>query len=176
MSLHHFDAVEPIFPSLNRSESANQLLKAASLGQSRMLQQTICYKKKRNWSFAISWGYSAHIYENIIPRSILKKPLETFGPWHNTEPPFYLFDTRKPSNDPCEAPHIFFFQSIEKSPEDEIVTTYTRASPRGLSTCLSSGNHSAEYISTIRVFSPSAKLIKVNKTYFLLNFVMSKKC
>ncbi|KAM7518015.1 hypothetical protein LguiB_016977 [Lonicera macranthoides] len=161
LSLHHFDMVEPIFPSLNRSESAKRLFKAASFGQSRMLQQTLCYEKQRNWSFAISWGYSAHIYENIIPRSILKKPLETFGPWYRAKPPFYVFDTRWLSKDPCEAPHIFFFQSIEKGPKDEIITTYIRASPRGISTCLSSGNHSADYISTIQVFSPATKLVKL---------------
>ncbi|KAL0459184.1 UNVERIFIED_CONTAM: hypothetical protein Slati_0545600 [Sesamum latifolium] len=67
MSLHHFDMVAPIFPSKDRAESTRHLMKAAAVDQSRMLQQTICYHRQSNWSFSISWGYSAHIYEDYAP-------------------------------------------------------------------------------------------------------------
>ncbi|KAK3026349.1 hypothetical protein RJ639_042646 [Escallonia herrerae] len=63
LSLHHFDQVGPIFPKMNRAESAFHLRKAADVDQSRLLQQTICYHKQSNWSFLVSWGYSAHVYE-----------------------------------------------------------------------------------------------------------------
>lgn len=36
---------------------------------------------KETKSFSVSWGYSAHIYERIFPRTMLKRPLETFQPW-----------------------------------------------------------------------------------------------
>lgn len=81
MSLHHFDVIYPIFPSKNKSQSAIHLMKAANFDQSRIMQQTICYNKKIGWSVSISWGYSAHMYEEIIPQSILKKPLKTLTPW-----------------------------------------------------------------------------------------------
>ncbi|CAH2042662.1 unnamed protein product [Thlaspi arvense] len=166
MSLHHFDQIEPIFPSLDRFQSANHLMKTARVDQSRMLQQTICYHQKTDWSFSISWGYSAHIYENIIPRTMLKRPLETFEPWVNRkEPPHYLFNTRwPPFSDDCNAPHVFFFDSIDTSKTDQIVTTYVRSKPRGLETCSSSGNHSADHISKVRVFSPATKLLRVEKS------------
>ncbi|THF99875.1 hypothetical protein TEA_021105 [Camellia sinensis var. sinensis] len=159
LSLHHFDMVEPIFPSMDRFQSTNHLMKAAKIDQSRMLQQTICYQKQTNWSFSISWGYSAHIYEKVLPRSVLKRPLETFRPWSKAKPPFYMFNTRwPPFVDPCEAPHVFFFESIDSSRgNNQIVTTYVRSSPRGLPACSSSGNHSADYISRVRVFSPMTK-------------------
>ncbi|KAF5937226.1 hypothetical protein HYC85_024732 [Camellia sinensis] len=96
LSLHHFDKVEPILPSMNCFRSANHLVKATKTDQSRMLQQTICYQKKTNWSFSISWGYSAHIYENVLPRSILKRPLETFRPWLKEMPALYMFNTQWP--------------------------------------------------------------------------------
>ncbi|KAK3026347.1 hypothetical protein RJ639_042644 [Escallonia herrerae] len=124
LSLHHFDQVNPIFPKLNRAESVFLLRKAADVDQSRLLQQTICYHKQSNWSFSVSWGYSAHIYESVIPRTTLKKPLETFKPWvRNTRPPLFIFNTRWVTNDPCEAPHVFFFDSIQKRSVNEVVTS-----------------------------------------------------
>ncbi|XP_062012258.1 uncharacterized protein LOC133728845 [Rosa rugosa] len=155
LSLHHLDAVDPIFPSMNRSESVNHLMKAARVDRSRLLQQTICYHRPSNWSFSISWGYSAHIYENVIPRSTLQRPLETFRPYKkNVRPPFFMFNTRWPSNDPCKAPHVFYFDSIDQRVEgNKTVTTYSRVAPRGLLPCSSSGNHSADFITKIKVYS-----------------------
>nr|XP_023906598.1 uncharacterized protein LOC112018317 [Quercus suber] len=162
LSLHHIDTIDPIFPSIDRSESINRLMKAAKIDQSRLLQQTICYHRQSNWSLSISWGYSAYIYENIIPRSILWRPLETFRPWkRNSRPPLYMFNTRWPSNNPCEAPHLLFFDSIEHIEEGQIVTTYVRAWPRGLSTCSFAGNHSADPITKIKVFSPASTRLEV---------------
>ncbi|KAA8549781.1 hypothetical protein F0562_001465 [Nyssa sinensis] len=161
MSLHHFDFIEPIFPSKNRFESADHLMKAANIDQSRLLQQTICYQKQSNWSFSIAWGYSAYIFEKVLPRSILKRPLETFRPWvRSARPPYFLFNTRWPSNDPCEAPHVFFFESIEKTIGNEIVTSYVRASPRNLPACSFTGNHSADHFSKIQVFTSAMKPIE----------------
>ncbi|KAA8528074.1 hypothetical protein F0562_035057 [Nyssa sinensis] len=161
MSLHHLDFVDPIFPSMNRFESTNHLMKAANIDQSRLLQQTICYQKDTNWSFSIAWGYSAHIYEKLFPRSFLQKPIQTFRPWRkNPRPPHFFFDTRWPSSDPCEAPHLFLFESIEKTRGDQIVTSYVRSSPRGLPACSFTGNHSADYISKIQVFSSTMKPIE----------------
>ncbi|XP_065619787.1 uncharacterized protein LOC112018319 [Quercus suber] len=157
LSLHHIDTIDPIFPSMDRSESINHLMKAAKIDQSRLLQQTICYHRQNNWSLSISWGYSTYIYENIIPRSILWRPLETFRPWvADWTPPLYMFNTRWPSDNPCEAPHLFFFDSIEHIEGDQIVTTYIRARPRGLPTCSFAGNHSADPITKIKVFSPAS--------------------
>ncbi|KAL0389310.1 UNVERIFIED_CONTAM: hypothetical protein Scaly_0288100 [Sesamum calycinum] len=155
MSLHHFDMVKPIFPSMDRFESTRHLMKAAAADQSRMLQQTICHHRQSSWSFSVSWGYSAQIYEKIMPRSYLQMPIETFKAWSSTPRPrpHYMFNTRLPSNGSCEAPHVFFFQRVEKS-STGILTTYSRAAPRGLPPC---GNHTADFVSEIHVFTPSTK-------------------
>ncbi|KAL2535815.1 hypothetical protein Fot_17206 [Forsythia ovata] len=158
MSLHHFDMVEPIFPSMDRFESTRHLMKAANVDQSRMMQQIICYHRQRKWTFSISWGYSVHIYERIMPRSYIQNPIETFKTWiKNQRPPYYMFNTRLPSNDPCEAPHVFFFESIEKTPKNEIFTSYSRAPGRGFPVCSKNGNHTADFISKIGVISPATK-------------------
>ncbi|KAM5584624.1 hypothetical protein ABKV19_004142 [Rosa sericea] len=162
LSIHHLDTVDPIFPSMNRSDSINHLMKAAKVDPSRLLQQTICYHRPSNWSFSISWGYSAHIYENIIPRSTLRRPIETFSRWRNASRPFYMFNTRLPTKDPCRAPHVFYFDSIDHRVDGrktKTVTTYSRVAPRGLVSCSSSGNHSADSITKIEVYtSPEFRL------------------
>lgn len=174
ISLHHIDTIDPIFPSMDRSEAINHLMKAAEVDQSRLLQQTICYHRPSNWSFSISWGYSASIYENIIPRSILWRPLETFRPWiRNARPPLYMFNTRWLSNNPCEAPHVFSFDSIGRTDQgDQIVTTYIRKFPRGLPACSFTGNHSADSITEIHVFSPATTRMEVSVLSFILFIII----
>ncbi|GLT55369.1 hypothetical protein SLA2020_284980 [Shorea laevis] len=79
VSLHHLDVVDPIFPSItNRQVSLNHLMEAAKADQSRILQQTICYHKQSNWSFSISWGYSAHIYEKFFHQAFYIDPSKHF--------------------------------------------------------------------------------------------------
>ncbi|KAH6812973.1 hypothetical protein C2S51_021991 [Perilla frutescens var. frutescens] len=165
LSLHHFDAVHPIFPSKDRFDSTRHLMMAAAAEQSRMLQQTICYQRQRNWSISISWGYSAHIYEGLFPRSYLQKPIETFKPWCRIpRRPYFSFDTRPRSGDPCEAPHNFFFEFVEMATERrEIITTYSRAWPRALPPCSSTGNYSADGINTIQVYSTAAKRNRIDR-------------
>ncbi|PON89145.1 hypothetical protein TorRG33x02_150080 [Trema orientale] len=160
ISLHHIDTIDPIFPRMNRPESINHLMKAAKVDQSRALQQTTCHHRATNWTLSVAWGYSAQIYEAILPRSFLRKPLETFRSWSGGRPP-YLLNPRWRTNNPCEAPHVFFFHSVSKEPpthqegDHGVITTYVRASSRGLPSCSPSGNHSADRIDTIRVFSPA---------------------
>ncbi|CAI9781287.1 unnamed protein product [Fraxinus pennsylvanica] len=161
MSLHHFDMVEPIFPSMDRAESTRHLMKAAKADQSRMLQQTVCHHRQSNWTFSISWGYSVHLYERIMPRSYLQFPIETFETWlPNPTPPHYMFNTRLPSNDSCEAPHLFFFKSIKESPKNYVFTSFSRAWTRGLLPCSS---NSAEIITKINVISPETKRTEIDR-------------
>jgi hypothetical protein len=149
---------------MDRFESIRHLMKAGNMDQSRLFQQTICYHRQKNWSFSIAWGYSAHIYENHLRRSWLQTPIETFLAWAGSrKPPHFMFQTRRPFGDPCEAPHVFFLESIEKiSSGKEILTVYSRSAPRGLPACAAAGNHSAEYVSKIHVISPATKRTEVS--------------
>ncbi|CAH2049295.1 unnamed protein product [Thlaspi arvense] len=161
LSLHHFDYVDPIFPSMDPIQSTFHLMRAEKVDHSRLLQQTICYDKTRNWSFSISWGYSVHIYEQIYSRTMLKRPLETFKPWvEKAVPPMFMFNTRWP----CETPNVFFFDSIEKASNDWILTTYVRSSSPQYPHCPWSGNHFALHISKIHVFSFTEKLSQVGRS------------
>ncbi|VFR02932.1 unnamed protein product [Cuscuta campestris] len=166
MSLHHFDMADPIFPFVDRAEAARRIMKPARLDQTRMMQQVICYHRPLNWSFSLSWGYSAQIYERRMPRSYLQKPIETFLTWgESTSPPFWMFDVRPRSGDPCEAPHFFFLRNVKKlAPRNEILTTYYRSWKRGLGPCLADGNRSANQISRIQVISPAKRRLQIDRS------------
>ncbi|XP_010536094.1 PREDICTED: uncharacterized protein LOC104811175 [Tarenaya hassleriana] len=155
ISLHHFDVINPIFPTMSRQESVNNLMKTAKTDQTRLLQQTICYRREINWSVSISWGYSVQIYETIIARSQLKRPLETFTPWRNVKPPFYRFNTRRVTKDPCEMPHLLFLDSTVEENNGEVSGTYRVKTARRLPPCVSNGNHSALVVTQVRVAAPT---------------------
>nr|GEU66631.1 glycoprotein-N-acetylgalactosamine 3-beta-galactosyltransferase [Tanacetum cinerariifolium] len=93
-------------------------------------------------------------------------PLETFKPWSwRFKPPFYMFNTRPLSNDPCAAPHVFSFDSIKKINNHEVLTNYVRMASRGMPSCGLAGNHSADMVSRIEVLSP---VTKPNQTQLLI--------
>lgn len=155
VSLHHLDIIDPIFPSMSRYDAFYNLVQAAMVDTSRLLQQIICYHIQNRWSVSISWGYSVHIYEELHPPGFLQIPLQTFQAWNNRALPAFVFNVRLLSSDPCAMPHVFFLESVELTDLGQIVTTYIRKSPWELSSC---GNHSAESISKIKVFSPVKRL------------------
>lgn len=83
-----------------------------------------------------------------------------------------MMNTRPPSDDPCEAPHVFFMESVQDDVNQiDHVTTYSRAWPRALPPCSSTAHYSPDYINTIRVFSSRIKRTKVRnlktRVYFL---------
>ncbi|CAF2349492.1 unnamed protein product [Brassica rapa] len=154
ISLHHFDVINPIFPAMSRQESVNHLMKTAKTDQSRILQQTICYQRGNNWSVSVSWGYSVHVYQSVLPRNYLKRPLETFRPWKNVRIPVYTFNTRRVTNDPCEMPLQFFFDSVAEDKNQSLVTTMYKVKTLGsLPPCLPNVNQSAGNISQVSVIA-----------------------
>ncbi|KAK4380673.1 hypothetical protein RND71_002535 [Anisodus tanguticus] len=158
LSLHHLDLVAPIFPSMNRYDAVNHLMKAANVDQSRLLQQSTCYNNKHNWTFSVSWGYSVQIYDKIHSQSYLERPIETFGEWRKGAWPPYMFNVRELKSNNCgEVPNVLFFDNVEGTRLNHIVTTYVKKTPRS---CGSSGNddHSIDGVLKIRVFSPMHKL------------------
>ncbi|XP_010317971.1 uncharacterized protein [Solanum lycopersicum] len=159
ISLHHLDLVSPIFPSMNHYDALNHLMKAASVDQSRLLQQSVCYNKIHNWTFSVSWGYSVQIYDKIIPQSYLQTPIETFGEWRKGAWPPYMFNIRKFNNySSCgEVPNILFFDSFEGTKLNHFVTTYVKKNHR---ICANNDDddHSSNGVMKVHVFSPMDKL------------------
>ncbi|XP_047938626.1 uncharacterized protein LOC125186285 [Salvia hispanica] len=137
-------------------------MKASAADESRTLQQTVCHERQKQWTISIAWGYSSHVYERVMPRSHLRSPIETFTAWIDSDrpPPFYMFNTRLPTGDPCEAPHVFFLKDVVVNHSAPgIITTYERAAPRPMNPCLWCDPHCPDVLTHIRVFSPATKRI-----------------
>lgn len=115
LSLHHLDAVDPLFPNMNRTQALTHLFRAAKVDPARVLQQTVCYDRTNSLTVSISWGYAVQIYDGnqLLPDLL---PLQrTFVPWRRRRSingSFFMFNTRDYPKDPCERPTIFFFNNI----------------------------------------------------------------
>ncbi|KAH7652996.1 Fringe-like protein [Dioscorea alata] len=131
VSLHHVDAIDPIFPSMNRSEALKHLFEAVKVDSGRVLQQTVCYDQLKKHTISVSWGYAIQVFEgNQLLPDILSLQ-HTFTPWKRNRNPassLYMFNTRETPKDACKRPAVFFLQSV--SPEIGMIeSNYSRFSP-----------------------------------------------
>ncbi|KAL5709489.1 hypothetical protein ACHQM5_020173 [Ranunculus cassubicifolius] len=127
VSLHHLDAVKPMFPTGNQIDSLRSLMTAYSLDPSRTLQQSFCYNKNNKWSVSVSWGYTVQIYPSILTAKELQTPLQTFmswRTWQNDGP--YTFNTRYMSPEACKQPVLFFLDRAVEVGPGETRTYYKR--------------------------------------------------
>ncbi|XP_043710749.1 uncharacterized protein LOC122659678 [Telopea speciosissima] len=113
VSLHHLDVVDPIFPGKSRARAIQHLTEAIKLDSASIMQQSICYDKKRNWSISVSWGYVVQILRGVISPRELEMPTRTFLNWYKrADYTAYAFNTRPVTKHPCQKPYIFYMNTI----------------------------------------------------------------
>ncbi|KAK4267879.1 hypothetical protein QN277_024604 [Acacia crassicarpa] len=125
VSLHHVEAVDQLFPSLNRVESYRKLVTAYKMDPGRISQQSICYDLQRNWSISVSWGYSVQLYPSLMMAKELEKVLGTFQTWASWSDEPFVFDVRSVS-DPCGRPVVYFLDRVESVGNGDTRSTYIR--------------------------------------------------
>ena len=112
VSIHHLDVVDPIFPGMSQVKSLQRLFESIKLDSSSIMQQSICYDKKRSWSISISWGYVVQILRGIVSPRELEMPTRTFLNWYRkADYTAYAFNTRPVSKHPCQKPFIFYMST-----------------------------------------------------------------
>ncbi|KAL6128190.1 hypothetical protein ACLB2K_071546 [Fragaria x ananassa] len=127
LSLHHIDAVEPIFPNQSHLDAVKALIHAYRVDPPRILQQSLCYDRRRKWTVSISWGYTLQLYPSMVSALELKTPLQTFKTWRSwTDGPF-TFNTRPVSSNPCEKPITYFLEHVKDGRSGNTLTTYKRS-------------------------------------------------
>lgn len=115
LSLHHFDAIDPIFPKMNRIQALEHLFKAANVDPARTLQQTVCYDRFNSITVSVAWGYAIQVHEANVLLPDLLPVQRTFRPWRrgkNTSSSRYMFNTRDYFRDPCKRPAVYFLNSV----------------------------------------------------------------
>lgn len=109
VSLHHLDVVEPIFPRMTQVKALQHLTQSIQLDSASIMQQSICYDKKRYWSFSISWGYAVQILRGVISPRELEMPTRTFLNWYRkADYTAYAFNTRPVTKHPCQKPFVYY--------------------------------------------------------------------
>ncbi|KAG7036883.1 Glycoprotein-N-acetylgalactosamine 3-beta-galactosyltransferase 1, partial [Cucurbita argyrosperma subsp. argyrosperma] len=132
LSLHHLDVVEPIFPGMTRVKSLQRLFQASKLDSSSIMQQSICYDKKRYWSISVSWGYVVQILRGVMSPRELEMPTRTFLNWYRrADYTAYAFNTRPVTKHPCQKPFVFYMGSTRYDPaKKQIIGVYVREKSR----------------------------------------------
>uniref|UniRef100_A0A803MW75 Uncharacterized protein n=1 Tax=Chenopodium quinoa TaxID=63459 RepID=A0A803MW75_CHEQI len=109
VSIHHLDVVEPIFPGMTRPQAIRHLFESVSQDSASIMQQSICYDKKRFWSISVSWGYVVQIIRGVVSPRELEMPTRTFLNWYKrADYTGYSFNTRPVTRHPCQSPFIFY--------------------------------------------------------------------
>lgn len=112
VSLHHLDVVQPIFPRMNRVKALQHLMQSVKLDSASIMQQSICYDKKRSWSVSVSWGYVIQIFRGVISPRELEMPTRTFLNWYRkADYTAYAFNTRPVTKHPCQKPFLFYMST-----------------------------------------------------------------
>lgn len=126
VSLHHLDTVEPLFPNKTRIDSLKLLMQAYRVDSSRILQQSLCYDRKKQWSISISWGYSVQIYPFMVTATDLQIPFQTFKTWRSSSDGPFDFNTRGVNSDPCWRPVIYFLNRVKEVDTRGTETSYVK--------------------------------------------------
>lgn len=151
LSLHHMEAVEPIFPGMNRIQSLEHLFEAVQVDPAKVLQQTVCYDHTNSLTISIAWGYVVQVYDgNKLLLDILSLQ-KSFRPWRrgkNVDSSRYMFNTREFPRDPCKRPAVFFMDTVV-SDTNQVWASYTK---RDDDSCVRL--KATEKLKVIRVLSP----------------------
>ncbi|XP_020572496.1 uncharacterized protein LOC110019241, partial [Phalaenopsis equestris] len=129
ISIHHVEAVKPLYPGLGHLESLKLFTKASRINSRSFLQRAICYDKDERITFAVSLGYVVQVYPNIVlPRELERSEL-TYTAWnrigHRSE---FDFDTKDPPKSICKKSILFFLRNVVEDGSGGIsVSTYSRS-------------------------------------------------
>ncbi|TYG80624.1 hypothetical protein ES288_D02G231400v1 [Gossypium darwinii] len=129
VSLHHLDAMDPIFPNMDRTRALEHLFKAVKVDSSRILQQTVCYDHFNSLTVSDAWGYAVQIYEGNQLLPDLLSVQKTFSPWKRGArvEDHFLFNTREYPRNSCQRPLVFFLKSVASN-KNVVWSNYTRHS------------------------------------------------
>lgn len=113
LSLHHIDVVEPVFPRTTRVKALQRLFQSVKQDSASIMQQSICYDKRRSWSISVSWGYVVQILRGVLSPRELEMPTRTFLNWYpRADYTAYAFNTRPVTKHPCQKPFIFYMNTV----------------------------------------------------------------
>lgn len=128
VSLHHLDVVDPIFPQMKQVQALHHLFESTKDDSASMMQQSICFDRRRQWSITVSWGYVVQIIRGVMSPRELEMPTRTFLNWYKrADFTAYSFNTRPVTRHPCQKPFLFYVKSSQYDKgRKQIIGVYAR--------------------------------------------------
>ncbi|XP_047335734.1 uncharacterized protein LOC124939292 [Impatiens glandulifera] len=126
VTMHHIDFIDPIFPRMTRTQALHHLFQSVNQDSASVLQQSICYDSKRQWSISLSWGYVIQVVRGIISPRELEMPMRTFMNWvPRGDFLTYSFNSRPITKHPCQKPFLYYMTSSMYHPSrKQVVGVY----------------------------------------------------
>ncbi|XP_078447812.1 beta-1,3-n-acetylglucosaminyltransferase radical fringe protein, putative (DUF604) [Wolffia australiana] len=116
ISIHHLEAVNPLYPGLGHLESLQLFSKAMNTDHSSFLQRSVCYERRSKLTFAVSLGYVVQVFPYVVLPRDLERSEITYIAWNymggKNE---FDFDTRDSYQSLCKKPILFFLEDIWKN-------------------------------------------------------------
>ncbi|KAL1222154.1 hypothetical protein V5N11_011033 [Cardamine amara subsp. amara] len=127
VSIHHVEAVNPLYPGLSTLDSLKLFTKAMSLDPKSVLQRSICYDHTNRLTFAISLGYVVQVFPSILlPRDLERAEL-SFSAWNGiSQPNEFDVDIKLPISSLCKKPIRFFLKEVGRE-GNATLGMYTRS-------------------------------------------------
>ncbi|KAK9093645.1 hypothetical protein Scep_025114 [Stephania cephalantha] len=126
VSIHHVEAVDPIYPGLKSLEALKLFTKAMTTDPYSFLQRSMCYDHAHRFTFSVSLGYVVQVFPNIVLPRELERSEQTFSAWNGiSERMEFDFDTREAYRSVCKKPIQFFLKDVWKDGNNTI-GTYAR--------------------------------------------------
>lgn len=124
VSLHHLDLVQPIFPTTDRVKALERLKGPMELDSAGLMQQSICYDKRRSWTISVSWGYAVQVLRGVFSPREMEIPARTFLNWYKrADYTAYPFNTRPFSRNACQKPFLYYFAKVSSDSSMNQTTT-----------------------------------------------------
>ncbi|XP_038977392.1 uncharacterized protein LOC103708518 isoform X2 [Phoenix dactylifera] len=82
ISIHHVEAVDPIYPGLSLLESLKLFAKAMKTDPQSFLQRAISYDRRKKLTFSVSLGYVVQVFPHVILPRELERSEQTYIAWN----------------------------------------------------------------------------------------------
>uniref|UniRef100_A0A7C9DT44 Uncharacterized protein n=1 Tax=Opuntia streptacantha TaxID=393608 RepID=A0A7C9DT44_OPUST len=128
VSLHHLDVVEPIFPNMTQLQALQKLSIPMHLDSASLMQQSICYEKRKKWTISVSWGFAVQIVRGVLSPREMEMPTRTFLNWYKrADYTAYAFNTRPLARNPCQKPYVYYMSEAQfDEAKNTTVSVYLR--------------------------------------------------
>ncbi|KAH7544858.1 hypothetical protein FEM48_Zijuj01G0030600 [Ziziphus jujuba var. spinosa] len=107
-------------------EAIERLRRPMSLDSAGLMQQSICYDRRRRWTVSVSWGFSVQIIRGFIKARDMEIPGRTMLNWYRTyDENGYPFNTRPFFEHKCQKPFVYYLSNaVFYSKTNKTITEY----------------------------------------------------